>query len=111
MFSLWRRVAILSAALAMVLSLLGRSIPVTTSAQTNSQNAVLRGFDISNMDRNAQACQDFNQFANGGWMAKNAIPPAYSRWGNFEKLSEQNLETLHQILEGLAKNKGAAKNS
>jgi putative endopeptidase len=110
MFSLWRRAAILSAALALAFSLLGHSILLKTNAQSKSQAAVLRGFDVSNLDRNARACQDFNQFANGGWIAKNAIPPAYSRWGNFEKLSEQNLETLHQILEGLAKNKGAAKN-
>ena len=65
----------------------------------------LPGFDISSIDRSASACTDFNQFANGGWVAKNPIPPAYSRWGRFEQLSDQNQEALHQILEGLAKQK------
>ncbi|MFS8086476.1 MAG: M13 family peptidase, partial [Acidobacteriota bacterium] len=73
------------------------------------QKSVIAGFDFSNLDRNAQACQDFNQFANGGWMAKNPIPGAYSVWGRFTQLDEQNLEVLHQILDGLLKKKTLAK--
>src|SRR4051794_17624217 len=111
MFSVWRRVLILTAAVALMVCLLGRSVPLT-NAQTNSQADApqsLRGFDLSSLNRDAQACQDFNQFADGGWIAKNPVPPAYSRWGNFEKLSEQNQEALHQILEGLVQNKSLAK--
>jgi putative endopeptidase len=70
---------------------------------------VVAGFDFSNLDRSAQACQNFNQFANGGWVVKNPIPGAFSRWGRFEMLDEQNLEVLHQILEGLLKKKTLAK--
>jgi putative endopeptidase len=65
----------------------------------------LPGFDLASLDRSVSACQDFNQFANGGWVAKNPIPPAYSRWGRFDQLSDQNQEVLHQILEDLAKRK------
>ncbi|HEX8282194.1 MAG TPA: M13 family metallopeptidase [Pyrinomonadaceae bacterium] len=65
----------------------------------------LPGFDLASIDRGASACQDFNQFANGGWQAANPIPAAYSRWGRFEMLSEQNNDHLHAILEGLAKRK------
>ncbi|HEX8722203.1 MAG TPA: M13 family metallopeptidase, partial [Pyrinomonadaceae bacterium] len=65
----------------------------------------LPGFDLASIDRNASACQDFNQFANGGWIAKNAIPAAYSRWGRFEMLADQNNEHLHAILEDLSKRK------
>jgi predicted metalloendopeptidase len=68
-----------------------------------SQSASLPGFDLASLDRNASACQDFNQFANGGWMAKNTIPPAYSRWGRFEMLDEQNLNVLHEILDAMEK--------
>ena len=71
----------------------------------NPQQTVVAGFDFSNLDRNAQACQDFNQFANGGWMTKNPIPGAYSVWGRFTQLGDQNEEVLHQILEGLVKSK------
>src|SRR5215204_1892328 len=65
----------------------------------------LPGFDLASIDRNASACQDFNQFANGGWKTANPIPAAYSRWGRFEQLGEQNNEQLHAILESLSKQK------
>src|SRR5205085_7903771 len=65
----------------------------------------LPGFDLASIDHAANACTDFNQFANGGWMAHNEIPPAYSRWGRFEMLAEQNNDVLHDIMESLAKRK------
>ncbi|MDX6530848.1 MAG: putative endopeptidase [Blastocatellia bacterium] len=65
------------------------------------QKSVVAGFDFSSIDRGASACQDFNRFANGGWMDRNQIPAAYSRWGRFELLDEQNTNVLHGILDGL----------
>ena len=53
-------------------------------AANSAKAETLPGFDVASIDRNASACQDFNQFANGGWIAKNTIPAAYSRWGRFE---------------------------
>jgi putative endopeptidase len=79
-------------------------------AGASSSNS-LPGFDLANLDRAANACQDFNQFANGGWNARNEIPPAYSRWGRFELLAEQNNEVLHDILESLGKRKNLAAGS
>jgi predicted metalloendopeptidase len=75
------------------------------------QKSVVTGFDFSSIDRSASACQDFNRFANGGWMDRNQIPAAYSRWGRFELLDEQNTNVLHGILDGLtAKKKFANSN-
>jgi len=74
----------------------------------NPQKSVIAGFDFSNLDRNANACQDFNQFANGGWIARNSIPGAYSVWGRFTQLDEQNINVLHDILDGLLKKKKLA---
>src|SRR5438876_3237149 len=74
------------------------------------QPSVVAGFDFSNLDRSAQACQDFNQFANGGWMAKNPIPGAFSVWGRFTQLDEQNILVLNQILEDLLKKKNLTGN-
>jgi len=71
----------------------------------NPQQSVAAGFDFSNIDRSVSACQDFNKFANGGWMTKNPIPGAYSVWGRFTQLDEQNTNVLHDILEGLLKGK------
>ncbi len=67
------------------------------------QKTVVAGFDFANLDRSVSACQDFNQFANGGWMARNPIPGAFSVWGRFTQLDEQNILVLNQILEDLLK--------
>ena len=75
------------------------------------QNAP-RGFDPANMCTTAcKACEDFYQYANGGWIAKNEIPAAFSSWGITSPLREKNIATLHQILEDAAKNTAAPKGS
>ena len=86
--------------------------PETTEVLADTpQQSVAVGFDFASIDRSASACQDFNRFANGGWMDKNQIPAAYSRWGRFELLEEQNTNVLHGILDGLvAKKKFANSN-
>ncbi|HYX29955.1 MAG TPA: M13 family metallopeptidase, partial [Pyrinomonadaceae bacterium] len=71
----------------------------------NPQQSVISGFDFSSIDHSVSACQDFNRFANGGWIDRNPVPAAYSRWGRFETLDEQNLNVLHQILDGLVARK------
>jgi putative endopeptidase len=67
-----------------------------------------RGFDPANMcTTTCKACDDFYQYANGGWIAKNEIPPAFSVWGITSPLREKNIATLHEILEAAAKNTAA----
>ena len=39
----------------------------------NPQQSIASGFDFSNIDRSVSACQDFNQFANGGWKARTSL--------------------------------------
>src|SRR5689334_3790042 len=60
-------------------------------------------FDVSNLDRTADPCVDFYQFACGGWRARNPIPSDQSRWSRFSVLAEQNRATLHDILEAAAR--------
>jgi putative endopeptidase len=69
------------------------------------------GFDLASLDKNTQACTDFYQYANGGWLAANPIPAAYSSWGVAEVLQEKNRDVLHEILDSLAANTNAAKGS
>src|SRR5262245_21786286 len=69
--------------------------------------AVVPGFDVNNLDRSVKPCEDFNQFANGGWISKNPVPPEYPTWGTFSALRDRNLDSLHQILESAAKSKAA----
>lgn len=69
------------------------------------------GADTSYLDRSCAPCKDFNQFANGGWLAKNPIPAAYPEWGVGNLVVEHNRDVLHQILEDAAKNTMAVRGS
>jgi predicted metalloendopeptidase len=57
------------------------------------------GFDTANLDKTCKPCDDFYQFAMGGWMKANEIPPQYSTWGSFSRLLDKNQQNLQQILE------------
>jgi putative endopeptidase len=61
------------------------------------------GLDVSAMDRGADACVDFYQYACGGWMKANPIPPDQSQWDVYRKLAQDNQRFLWGILAGLAK--------
>src|SRR4029077_19131931 len=65
------------------------------------------GFDTANLDKTCKPCDDFYQFAMGGWMKANPIPPEYSTFGSFTRLADQNQQNLRQILEDAAKTKAA----
>jgi putative endopeptidase len=61
------------------------------------------GFSLSNLDKTCKPCDDFYEFAVGGWMKANPIPPEYSNWGTFTQLRDNNLAVLRTILEAAAK--------
>ena len=56
--------------------------------------------DVSYMDQNETATDDFFMFANGTWVANNEIPPSESRWGSFNELDKANKIKLKAILTG-----------
>src|SRR5438132_9268762 len=77
------------------------------AASATAQNAVpmqSKPLDPANLDRSVPACRDFYQFANGGWIKSHPVPPAYSVWGSFAELSENNQGNLLTILRNAAAN-------
>ena len=65
------------------------------------------GFDTANLDRTCKPCDDFYQFAMGGWMKANPIPPEYPVWGSFSQLADRNQKNLREILEAAESAKAA----
>jgi putative endopeptidase len=61
------------------------------------------GFSLSNLDKSCKPCDDFYEFAMGGWMKANPIPAEYPSWGTFAQLRDNNLTAMHTILETAAK--------
>src|SRR3981189_1796437 len=65
------------------------------------------GFETANLDKTCKPCDDFYQFAMGGWMKSNPIPAEYSTWGTFAQLADKNQQNLRQILDVAANAKPA----
>ena len=61
------------------------------------------GLDLNSLDRAADPCTDFYQYACGSWMKTNPIPPDQTSWSQASKLQEQNRLILRQILETSAR--------
>ena len=60
-------------------------------------------FDTKQINNNCKPCDDFYEYAIGGWRASNAIPADQGRWGQFNVLERKNTERLRSLLDGLTK--------
>ena len=63
------------------------------------------GLVMSDLDRSVRPDDDFYQFATGGWQKSNPLPAAYSRFGSFDQLQEENNKRINSILSELLKKK------
>ena len=75
--------------------------PVVGMAQNKS------GLRMENLDKNVRPQDDFYMFATGGWQKLNPLPAAYSRFGSFDQLQEDNNKRINSILDELQKKKFA----
>ena len=71
------------------------SLSLAASAQVGQAS----GIDLTNFDTTVRPADDFYQYACGGWMQKNPLPAAYSRFGSFDVLGEENNKRINGILD------------
>nr|MBA3822134.1 M13 family metallopeptidase [Deltaproteobacteria bacterium] len=62
--------------------------------------------EASSLDRTADPCVDFYQFACGGWLSHNQIPADRARWARFSEIDERNQARARTLLEEAAKGGG-----
>jgi len=55
--------------------------------------------DRANMDTSVKPGNDFFEYANGGWIKKNAIPEKMEGWGSFAVLRQENTNKFLRLLE------------
>ncbi|KAL3865330.1 hypothetical protein ACJMK2_006929, partial [Sinanodonta woodiana] len=60
----------------------------------NAASDLLRAMDLT-----ANPCEDFHQYACGGWLKETPIPPGYPIWDRFQEVSYKNLYVLKTLLE------------
>lgn len=63
-----------------------------------AQKTLGPGIKAENMDLSVKPGEDFYQYACGGWMKNHPLPAAYSRFGSFDQLSEDNNVRINNIL-------------
>jgi putative endopeptidase len=59
-------------------------------------------FNVNDLDASKSACDDFNGYVNGKWLAANEIPKDRSSWGAFSILDERSVAVQHQLAEQAA---------
>lgn len=59
-------------------------------------------FAATDLDTTQSACKDLDAYANGKWLAANAIPADETGWGGFLVLNKRSLGVRQQLAEHIA---------
>ncbi len=69
-----------------------------------AQGQLRSGINMNDLDQSVRAGDDFYEYACGGWIKANPLPAAYSRYGSFDRLIEDNSKRINDILKELQEN-------
>jgi len=77
-------------------------VTMAIASMTVGVNAQLKsGIPMENLNQEVKPAEDFFEYACGGWMKNNPLPAAYSRYGSFDRLGEDNEKRINAILKEL----------
>ena len=79
-------------------------VMTTMTMGASAQEPLRSGIDLNDMNTSVRAADDFYEYACGGWMKNNPLPAAYSRFGSFDRLGEDNNKRINGILAELLNN-------
>jgi len=74
------------------------------SMGASAQEPLRSGINLGDLDTTVRPADDFYEYACGGWMKNNPLPAAYSRYGSFDRLAEDNNKRINGILSELLTN-------
>ncbi|EJD02334.1 endothelin-converting enzyme 1 [Fomitiporia mediterranea MF3/22] len=66
---------------------------------TSPDCVILAASILRNLDNSQDPCENFYEFANGGWLARTEIPPGKGIYGSFDVVSDENKRILRKILD------------
>ncbi|KAJ7684669.1 hypothetical protein DFH06DRAFT_1156294 [Mycena polygramma] len=77
----------------------GPTSPPAEETCTSSECIILSASILSSLDVSQDPCENFFDYANGGWIASHPLPADKGSFGQFEALSQDNKRVIQHFLE------------
>ncbi|HJW40054.1 MAG TPA: M13 family metallopeptidase N-terminal domain-containing protein, partial [Rhizomicrobium sp.] len=84
------------------------AIPLAFAAALAADMPDVHGVQRADMDTSVRPGDDFNLYANGGWLKTAVIPPDQSSWGSFTTLRDKADKRTADLIADIARMKSAA---
>jgi putative endopeptidase len=81
--------------------LMGHSVTAAAADVEAASPPLGSGIDTQYIDHNVRPQDDFFRYVNGVWLDNTEIPADKSRYGSFDKLNDDSLESLRGLIEQL----------